>query len=133
MGVAIPGHAQWIRDLRWESLPPAVKAQAKRCLKDLVGTAAGSLALPSAKSAEALVRAQFADGPARLWFHCSGAGFLIAFLDPPWEPCCQDARPHPRGLASFTLPQFAAPRPCGCALPRLPAPREPPASPAPGW
>jgi len=33
----------FIHDLRWEDLPPDVKAQTKRCLKDILGVAAGGL------------------------------------------------------------------------------------------
>jgi hypothetical protein len=37
-----PTHAEWIAGLRWEDLPEPVRQQARRCLKDIVATAAGS-------------------------------------------------------------------------------------------
>ena len=64
-----PTHADWIAGLRWEHLPEPVRRQARRCLKDIVATAAGSLALPAAPAIERLVTAQFGTGPRR----CSSA------------------------------------------------------------
>jgi 2-methylcitrate dehydratase PrpD len=58
----------FVAGLRWGDLPPAVKAQARRCLKDIIATAAGSCALPSAVRIEALVKTQFGAGPAPLFF-----------------------------------------------------------------
>ena len=54
--------------VRWEDLPGAVQAQAKRCLKDIIATAAGSLALPPSKLAEELVAEQYGPGQVPLWF-----------------------------------------------------------------
>jgi 2-methylcitrate dehydratase PrpD len=61
-------HGELLASLRWDALPRPVQDQARRCLKDVVGTAAGSLALPAAASIEALVRAQFGQGPVPLLF-----------------------------------------------------------------
>jgi 2-methylcitrate dehydratase PrpD len=61
-------HAAWIADLRWDHLPEPVRRQARRCLKDIVATAAGSLALPAAPGIERLVAAQFGAGPAPMLF-----------------------------------------------------------------
>jgi 2-methylcitrate dehydratase PrpD len=63
-----PTHAAWIACLVWEGLPGPVQRQARRCLKDIVATAAGSLALPAAPPIERLVAAQFGAGPAPMLF-----------------------------------------------------------------
>ncbi|HUJ76370.1 MAG TPA: MmgE/PrpD family protein, partial [bacterium] len=73
-------HAEWISRLRWESLPEAVRGQARRCLKDVIATSAGSLSLPTARPIEELVVAQFGQGDAPLFFQStkttlSGAAF----------------------------------------------------------
>ncbi|OHD67588.1 MAG: hypothetical protein A2177_12525 [Spirochaetes bacterium RBG_13_68_11] len=61
-------HAAWIAGLRWDDLPAPVQRQSRRCLKDIVATAAGALALPTAAPIERLVAAQFGAGPAPLLF-----------------------------------------------------------------
>jgi 2-methylcitrate dehydratase PrpD len=61
-------HAAWIAGLRCEALPDEVKRQARRCLKDILATAAGALALPSAERIERLVAAQFGRGRVPLLF-----------------------------------------------------------------
>ncbi|MCX7030097.1 MAG: MmgE/PrpD family protein [Spirochaetes bacterium] len=61
-------HEAWIAGLRWEDLPEPVQHQARRCLKDIVATAAGALALPAAGPIERLVAAQFGAGPAPMLF-----------------------------------------------------------------
>jgi len=58
----------FLRGLRWEGLPATVQRQTRRCLKDILATSAGSLALPAARSIESLVAAQFGAGPAPLFF-----------------------------------------------------------------
>ena len=61
----------------WEDLPRSVQHRAKRCLKDIVATAAGSLALPASAKAESFVERQYARGDVPLWFtgkHSSSAG-----------------------------------------------------------
>ncbi len=63
-----PSHADWIAGLRWEDLPEPVRRQARRCLKDIVATAAGSLALPAAPAIERLVAAQFGAGTVPMLF-----------------------------------------------------------------
>jgi 2-methylcitrate dehydratase PrpD len=63
-----PSHAAWIAGLAWEDLPGPVQRQARRCLKDVVAAAAGSLALPAASAIERLVAAQFGAGPAPMLF-----------------------------------------------------------------
>lgn len=63
-----PAHAAWIAGLRWEDLPGPVRRQAVRCLKDVLATAAGSLALPAAPAIERLVAAQFGAGPSPMLF-----------------------------------------------------------------
>ena len=54
--------------LTWGSLPASVQAQGKRCLKDIIATAAGSLLLPVGDRVMALVRAHYRSGPAPVWF-----------------------------------------------------------------
>jgi 2-methylcitrate dehydratase PrpD len=61
-------HAQRIASLAWDELPALVRAQACRCLKDVLAASAGSLALPAARQIEALVCAQFGRGPVPLFF-----------------------------------------------------------------
>jgi 2-methylcitrate dehydratase PrpD len=61
-------HAAWIAGLRWVDLPEPVKRQTRRCLKDIMATAAGALALPAAAPIEHLVAAQFGAGPAPMLF-----------------------------------------------------------------
>jgi 2-methylcitrate dehydratase PrpD len=61
-------HAAWIAGLRWDGLPEPVRRQARRCLKDIVATAAGALALPAAAPLERMVTAQFGSGPAPMLF-----------------------------------------------------------------
>ncbi len=61
-------HGEFLKGLRWGDLPQPVQHQARRCLKDVLATSAGSLALPSARNIEALVAAQFGQGPAPLFF-----------------------------------------------------------------
>jgi 2-methylcitrate dehydratase PrpD len=65
---ATPTHAAWIAGLRWEDLSEPVRRQARRCLKDIVATAAGSLALPAAPGIERLVAAQFGAGHSPMLF-----------------------------------------------------------------
>ncbi|HBO45188.1 MAG TPA: 2-methylcitrate dehydratase [Planctomycetaceae bacterium] len=64
----------------WEDLPAPVHLQAKRCLKDIIATAAGSLALPSCRQAEAVVTAQYGPGDVPLWFRGKGSSFVGAAL-----------------------------------------------------
>ncbi len=60
--------AGFFEGLSWARLPRLVQEQARRLLKDVIATAAGSLELPAARSIEALVASQFAAGPAPLFF-----------------------------------------------------------------
>ena len=61
-------YADTIFRLTWDGLPADVQVQAKRCLKDIIATAAGSLLLPVGDRVTALVRAQYQSGPAPAWF-----------------------------------------------------------------
>jgi len=75
-------YTRTVQEIRWEELPPAVRAQAKRCLKDVVGTAAGSMSLPAAARARALVCEQFGSGRVPLWFQgCSSTFAGAAFCN----------------------------------------------------
>jgi len=62
-----PGVPEFMR-IQWDGLPQAVRDQTKRCLKDIIGTAAGAQALPMARSVASLVREHYGRGPAPLWF-----------------------------------------------------------------
>lgn len=61
-------HAAWITGTGWGTLPEPVRRQARRCLKDILATAAGSLALPASPRIEALVASQYGPGSASLLF-----------------------------------------------------------------
>ena len=61
-------YTEAVLQVRWQDLPADVQVQAKRCLKDLIATAAGSLALPVSARVEQLVLAQFGTGEVPLWF-----------------------------------------------------------------
>ena len=77
-------YASQLSALAWDDLPKAVRAQARRCLKDIVATAAGSLQLPSGGTAARLVAEQYGSGRVPLWFRQAastavGAAFANAF------------------------------------------------------
>lgn len=61
-------YVETLKGLRWGDLPRPVQDQARRCLKDVLGTSAGSLALPAARNIESLVAAQFGKGPVPILF-----------------------------------------------------------------
>jgi 2-methylcitrate dehydratase PrpD len=71
-------YADTLIGIRWEDLPEPVQAQAKRCLKDIIATAAGSLALPTSAQAGELVDAQFGVGDVPLWFKGAGSSAVGA-------------------------------------------------------
>ncbi len=73
MSQVVAGYESWITGLRWEELPPEVRRQAKRCLTDIIATAAGALCLPTGDLMAELVRDQFAEGPIPLWFRRCGS------------------------------------------------------------
>jgi 2-methylcitrate dehydratase PrpD len=100
------GHAERILSLDWEELPGSVRKQARRCLKDILATAAGSLALPTAAPIEALVSSQFGEGPIPLLFQrtrttlagaCFGNALRIDSLD------CHDGFRPVKGHAGATV------------------------------
>ena len=66
-------YASKLLDLRWEHLPAEVQAQAKRCLKDILATAAGSLRLPNSDQTAELVAAEYGDGGVPMWFKGRGS------------------------------------------------------------
>ncbi len=59
--------------LSWDDLPAEVQAQAKRCLKDILATAAGSLRLPNSDRTAELVAAEYGSGSVPLWFKGLGS------------------------------------------------------------
>ena len=66
-------YASKLLDLRWEHLPAEVQAQAKRCLKDILATAAGSLRLPNSDQTAELVAAEYGEGIVPMWFKGRGS------------------------------------------------------------
>ncbi|MCK5735733.1 MAG: MmgE/PrpD family protein, partial [Spirochaetaceae bacterium] len=62
-----------LKNMQWNDLPTPVRTQAKRCLKDIIATAAGSMALPVSTQAENLVEQQFGQGPVPFWFKGKGS------------------------------------------------------------
>ncbi len=61
-------YAKWLVDVTWEDLPPEVQRQTRRCVTDIIATAAGSRCLPAYETMLRLVGAQFGRGQAPLWF-----------------------------------------------------------------
>lgn len=93
-------------ETRWEDLPPEVKVQAKRCLKDIVAAYAGSLQLPVSAQAEALVESQFRQGPVPLWFKgkCSSLTGASFFNSMAIDSCdCHDGFRPNKGHAGATV------------------------------
>ncbi len=80
----------WALDLTWDEIPRAVRAQSMRCLKDVLGVAAGSRILSGTAELTSFVGSQFRSGQRRLWFSgrkssLVGAAYhnamLVDFLD----------------------------------------------------
>jgi 2-methylcitrate dehydratase PrpD len=69
-------YAQWLVDLTWEDLPAEVQRQTRRCVKDIIATAAGSRCLPAYETMLRLVTAQYGPGAVPLWFSGQGSTFL---------------------------------------------------------
>ena len=69
----MPPYPETLLRMSWADFPKTVQAQAKRCLSDLLATAAGSLALPASDQTAGLVRSQFGSGPVPLWFKGFGS------------------------------------------------------------
>jgi len=117
-----PSHAAWIAGLAWEDLPGPVQRQARRCLKDIVATAAGSLALPAAAAIERLVAAQFGAGPSPMLFRgptstLAGAAFGNALRIDGLD-CHDGFRPNKGHAGATVVPVLlaaAALRPLGGA------------------
>lgn len=66
-------YANKLVNLRWEHLPAEVQAQAKRCLQDILATAAGSLRLPNNDQTAELVAAEYGSGSVPMWFKGRGS------------------------------------------------------------
>jgi 2-methylcitrate dehydratase PrpD len=69
-------YAQWLVEVSWEDLPPEVQRQTRRCVKDILATAAGSRCLPAHETMLRLVGAQYGPGPAPLWFAEQESSFV---------------------------------------------------------
>lgn len=76
--MSVPDYAQWLADVTWEDLPEPVQRQTKRCVKDILATAAGSRGLPTYDAVLRLVRAQYGSGTAPLWFSGEDSSFVGA-------------------------------------------------------
>jgi 2-methylcitrate dehydratase PrpD len=81
------GSDNWrcLAELNWQDVPEPVRKQTKRCIKDILATAAGASTLPDMAGMARLLSEQYKDGPAPLWFQkrhasFSGAAFFNAFL-----------------------------------------------------
>lgn len=69
----------------WNEVPEEVRRQTKRCIRDVIATAAGATLLPDASRACRFVKKQFGDGEIPLWFQKSkscmaGGAFYNSFL-----------------------------------------------------
>jgi len=69
----------------WNEVPQTVKRQTKRCIRDIIATAAAAALLPDASRACRFVKKQFGQGEIPLWFQKStstmlGAAFYNSFL-----------------------------------------------------
>ena len=80
-------HSETILSLGWRDLPPPVRRQAKRCLKDILAVAAGSRLLPAWAKWKNLVEKHYGEGPAPLLFAgrtstlCGACLFNAAAID----------------------------------------------------
>jgi 2-methylcitrate dehydratase PrpD len=63
-----PDYVNKVLSLRWRRLPPEVRDQAKRCLRDILAVATASLTLPAALKRQNLAKSRYGIGPAPLWF-----------------------------------------------------------------
>jgi len=104
-------YTEVVTRLAWEDLPDAVQAQSKRCLKDIVATAAGSRLLPQSAHAEAIVAEQFGTGAVPMWFTGTassplGAAFYNALAIDSLD-CHDGFRPN-KGHAGATVVPVAA-------------------------
>jgi 2-methylcitrate dehydratase PrpD len=72
-------------NIAWNQVPDEVRKQTKRCVRDVIATAAGATLLPDASRACLFVKKQFGEGKIPLWFQKSkssmtGAAFYNSFL-----------------------------------------------------
>lgn len=90
MAASDMGYADWVLSIEWEKVPAEVRQQTKRCLRDVIATAAGAAQLPDAARGRDFVRGQFGDGEVGLWFQkakssmvggCFYNSFLVDSLD----------------------------------------------------
>ena len=102
------GSGNWRRlsELNWQEVPEPVRRQTKRCIKDILATAAGATTLPDTARMTALLSEQFKTGPAPLWFQKRraaflGAAFFNAFLTDSLD--CHDGFRLCKGHAGATV------------------------------
>ena len=101
-----PEYPAILGDLNWSGLPGEVKLQAKRCLKDILATAAGARLLPTSSLAEEYVHAGYGPGEVPLWFASGsstalGAAWYNAFATDSLD-CHDGFRPN-KGHAGATV------------------------------
>ncbi len=71
-------YAERLTEIQRGGLPDTVMRQAKRCLKDVLGVAAGAAALADSQRLFSMTHKQFGSGRARLWFRGVGSSLLGA-------------------------------------------------------
>ncbi len=71
-------YAERLSEIQRRGLPDAVSMQAKRCLKDVLGVAAGAAALADSRRLFSITHTQFGSGRATLWFRGAGSSLLGA-------------------------------------------------------
>ena len=78
-------YTEKLLSLCWDDIPPQVKKHTKRCIRDILATAAAATVLPDAARACRFVSEQFGPGEIPLWFQgnrssMTGAAFYNSFL-----------------------------------------------------
>lgn len=68
----------FVCNLKWSDIPCEVQNQSKRCLADIIATAAGSTLLPLSDKGMALIKHQYGNGGVPLWFKQAKSSFVGA-------------------------------------------------------
>jgi 2-methylcitrate dehydratase PrpD len=97
---------QHLAELKWQEIPEPVRRQTKRCIKDILATAAGATILSDTALIADLISEQFKTGPAPMWFQKRrtaflGAAFFNAFLTDSLD--CHDGFRPCKGHAGATV------------------------------
>jgi 2-methylcitrate dehydratase PrpD len=74
------GSYNWrlLAELNWQEVPEPVRRQTKRCIKDILATAAGAAILPDMARMTVLLSEQFKTGSSPLWFQKRRASFVAS-------------------------------------------------------